>query len=183
MKRPAVNMSARINQVKYKPTGINQNAISIRRNSGNRVSGNRWLGRSCGFRLVKRSIMSPAVFLKHLGGKVAKALRLERRPSPGVSSSGRSRPSVAPIDAHRAEAIEDCIEFINSASLSRSNSIVTIRSGNQYYGREAKKFDMVRVFMHFPGSTVDHVRVIDQNMQLVAVITVHLHISYGREEL
>ncbi|KAJ7012739.1 josephin-like protein [Populus alba x Populus x berolinensis] len=116
-------MSARINQVKYKPTGINQNAISIRRNSGNRVSGNRWLGRSCGFRLVKRSIMSPAVFLKHLGGKVAKALRLERRPSPGVSSSGRSRPSVAPVDAHRAEAIEDCIEFINSASLSRSNSV------------------------------------------------------------
>jgi hypothetical protein len=47
-------------------------------------------------------------------------------------------------------------------------------SGNQYHGREAKKFDMVRVLMHFPGSTVDHVRVIDQNMQFVAVITVLL---------
>ncbi|KAG5253798.1 josephin protein [Salix suchowensis] len=116
-------MSARINQVNYNPAGFNQNSKSVKRNWSNGVSGNRWLGQSCGFRLLKISIMSSAVYLKHLGGKVVKALCLERRPSPGVSSSGRSRPSVAPIDAHRAEAIEDCIEFINSASLSRSNSI------------------------------------------------------------
>ncbi|CAK7331296.1 unnamed protein product [Dovyalis caffra] len=118
-------MSTRINQVKYKPPGINQNKISIKRNSSNRVSGNRWLGRTCGFRLLKRSIiMSPVKFIKHLGGKVAKALCLGRRSSPRVSSSsGRSRPSLAPIDTHRAEAIEDCIEFINSSSLPRSSSV------------------------------------------------------------
>ncbi|KAJ4705345.1 putative JOSEPHIN-like protein [Melia azedarach] len=47
--------------------------------------------------------------------------------SPAVSSSGRSKPSVIPVDSHRSEAIEDCIEFINSSSSlpRRSNSVST----------------------------------------------------------
>ncbi|KAJ6670705.1 JOSEPHIN PROTEIN-LIKE PROTEIN [Salix viminalis] len=104
-----------------KATGINRTQYPSTRD---RVSGNRWSGRTCGFRLLKRSILSPVKFLKHFGRKVAKAPCLGRRSSPEVSSSGRSRPSVAPSDTHVAEAIKDCIEFINSSSsLSRSNSV------------------------------------------------------------
>ncbi|KAJ6895610.1 hypothetical protein NC651_021960 [Populus alba x Populus x berolinensis] len=113
-------MSTRINQVKHKPAGTNRTQYPSTRD---RVSGNRWPGRTCGFRLLKRSIVSPVKFLKHFGRKVAKALCLGRRSSPGVSSSGRSKPSVAPSDTHIAEAIEDCIDFINSSSLPRSNSV------------------------------------------------------------
>lgn len=48
-----------------------------------------------------------------------------RRCSPKVTSSEKAKPCVAPVDSHRAEAIDDCIEFINSsASLPRSNSTV-----------------------------------------------------------
>nr|TKR91703.1 hypothetical protein D5086_0000221480 [Populus alba] len=113
-------MSTRINQVKHKPAGTNSTQYPSTRDT---VSGNRWPGRTCGFRLLKRSIVSPVKFLKHFGRKVAKALCLGRRSSPGVSSSGRSKPSVAPSDTHIAEAIEDCIDFINSSSLPRSNSV------------------------------------------------------------
>ncbi|XP_057953175.1 josephin-like protein [Malania oleifera] len=68
-------------------------------------------------------LFSPVRFLKHVGDKMATALRVlsfRRRPSPKVSS----KPFVAPTDSHRTEAIEDCIEFINSSStLQRSNSV------------------------------------------------------------
>ncbi|GFZ01627.1 hypothetical protein Acr_15g0002360 [Actinidia rufa] len=51
--------------------------------------------------------------------------RRTRRSSPNVCT-GKSNPSIAPIDSHRAEAINDCIEFINSSSsLQRSNSVAT----------------------------------------------------------
>ncbi|KAB5540898.1 hypothetical protein DKX38_013872 [Salix brachista] len=86
----------------------------------------------------KRSIVSPVKFLKHFGRKVAKAPCLGRRSSPEVSSSGRSRPSVAPSDTHVAEAIKDCIEFINSSSS-------LSRSGYRYHGREEKKFHKIFV--------------------------------------
>ncbi|GMN23827.1 hypothetical protein TIFTF001_000295 [Ficus carica] len=72
--------------------------------------------------------VSPMRFLKHFAGHVARALCLVsgKRPSPSgknVSSSARSKPLVAPLDSHRMEAIEDCIQFINSSStFSRSNS-------------------------------------------------------------
>lgn len=119
-------MSTRSNQVNNR-AGICKDTNSHKRNSSKRVAGNGWSAGSCGFRLLKRSeLSSPVRFLKRLGGKVATALRLGKRPSPrGSSSSGRSRPFVAPIDTHRTEAIEDCIEFINSSSssLPRSNSV------------------------------------------------------------
>ncbi|KFK43059.1 hypothetical protein AALP_AA1G073100 [Arabis alpina] len=89
---------------------------------------------SCGLRLPRKTEVTAARLIKHLGCKFAKGLRLvvmrkKKRspPSKGSSStSGRSQPSIIPIsnDSHRSEAIEDCIEFINSSSsFTRSNSV------------------------------------------------------------
>ncbi|VVA90292.1 unnamed protein product [Arabis nemorensis] len=88
---------------------------------------------SCGLRLPRKTEVTAARLIKHLGCKFAKGLRLvvmrkKKRspPSKGSScSSGRSQPSIIPIsnDSHRSEAIEDCIQFINSSSsFTRSNS-------------------------------------------------------------
>ncbi|XP_071916771.1 josephin-like protein [Coffea arabica] len=81
--------------------------------------------RSCKFRLPRKKELSPLKYLKHIGGKMFAVLQMmsPRRCSPKVTSSERAKPSVAPVDSHRAEAIDDCIEFINSSSsLPRSNS-------------------------------------------------------------
>ncbi|XP_056861810.1 josephin-like protein isoform X1 [Raphanus sativus] len=90
---------------------------------------------SCGLRLPRKTEVTAARMIKQLGCKFAKGLRLvvmrkkrKSPPSKGSSSfsSGRSQPSIMPIsnDNHRSEAIEDCIEFINSSSsFNRSNSI------------------------------------------------------------
>ncbi|GLT89460.1 hypothetical protein SLE2022_074390 [Rubroshorea leprosula] len=81
------------------------------------------------FRLSKGSSFSPARLLRRLGVKVARVLcclSMPRKCSRKVSSSNlvRSRSLAESIDSHRAEAIEDCIEFLNSSSaLSRSNSV------------------------------------------------------------
>ncbi|KAM7526436.1 hypothetical protein LguiA_016338 [Lonicera macranthoides] len=70
-------------------------------------------------------------FLNCIGSKVARALRFvsATRSSRKVSSSStlaRSRSYAEPLDSHRAEALEDCIEFLNSSSsLQRSNSVST----------------------------------------------------------
>lgn len=83
--------------------------------------------RSCKFRIPRRNELSPLKYLKHLGEKMAAMLQMmsPRRCSPKVTSSERAKPCVAPVDSHRAEAIDDCIEFINSSSsLPRSNSTV-----------------------------------------------------------
>ncbi|KAL1202013.1 Josephin-like protein [Cardamine amara subsp. amara] len=89
---------------------------------------------SCGLRLPRKTEVTAARLIKHLGCKFAKGLRLvvmrkkKRAPPSKVcasSSSGRSQPSIIPIinDSHRSEAIEDCIQFINSSSsFTRSNS-------------------------------------------------------------
>ncbi|GAB4833960.1 hypothetical protein Ancab_032208 [Ancistrocladus abbreviatus] len=87
-----------------------------------------------GFRMPRSSKSMEAVkVLKQIGNKL-KALRLmqrrKQRSSCKVSSSAtlaRSRSCATAadsFDSHRAEAIEDCIEFLNSsASLQRSNSV------------------------------------------------------------
>ncbi|XWS43820.1 hypothetical protein CRYUN_Cryun16bG0137200 [Craigia yunnanensis] len=83
------------------------------------------------FRLDESSRFSPARLLSRTGAKFARALRfvsIGRNSSHEVSSSNlpRSRSLAESIDSHRAEAIEDCIEFLNSSSfLSRSNSVST----------------------------------------------------------
>ncbi|CAA2980224.1 Hypothetical predicted protein [Olea europaea subsp. europaea] len=71
----------------------------------------------------------PMKYLRNLGEKMAALLRKsdKKKGCPRVTSSTseQSKPSVAPIDSQRAEAIDDCIEFINSSSsLPRSNSVV-----------------------------------------------------------
>ncbi|XAR68846.1 hypothetical protein NMG60_11000232 [Bertholletia excelsa] len=79
------------------------------------------------FRLPKSSGFSPVVFLRRAGAKLVRTLRFmsaRRRCSRRVSSSSltRSRSYADTIDSHRAEAVEDCIEFLNSSSsLHRSN--------------------------------------------------------------
>ncbi|EOA31664.1 hypothetical protein CARUB_v10014868mg [Capsella rubella] len=88
---------------------------------------------------------SPAArkLIQRIGARVAKTLRFisfrrnttDKKSSsfllPATSSSSSSiymkrSKSVNETESHRAEAIEDCIEFLNSSfSLSRSNSVST----------------------------------------------------------
>ncbi|XP_010553088.1 PREDICTED: josephin-like protein [Tarenaya hassleriana] len=78
--------------------------------------------------------------LRRLGARVVKTLRFissgkgkttssfsSRKVSSASSSAHLTRSkSLAESESHRAEAIEDCIEFLNSSSsLSRSNSVST----------------------------------------------------------
>ncbi|KAE8717395.1 Sulfoquinovosyldiacylglycerol 2 [Hibiscus syriacus] len=85
------------------------------------------------FRVVRSSSFSPASILRHVGAKVAGALRFvsirgNNSSSRKVSASklSRSRSLAESVESHRAEAIKDCIEFLNSSSsLSRSNSVST----------------------------------------------------------
>ncbi|KAL6967651.1 ubiquitinyl hydrolase 1 [Sarracenia purpurea var. burkii] len=106
------------------------------------------IDRNCSFRAPRRrSELSVMRFFKRIGDKVAAALhfvsrRRRRRtlsttttrssppPSAAAFSAGRSKPStsIAALDnIHRAQAINDCIDFINSSSsLHRSNSVPTL---------------------------------------------------------
>ncbi|CAH9103391.1 unnamed protein product [Cuscuta europaea] len=82
----------------------------------------------------KPSLLTPARFMKHLGAKVSKAIRSvscsnRKRSSRKISSASfarsRSYAETLLADSQRAEAIEDCIEFLNSSSssLPRSSSV------------------------------------------------------------
>ncbi|KAK9010126.1 hypothetical protein V6N11_036641 [Hibiscus sabdariffa] len=84
------------------------------------------------FRVVESSSFSSVSFLRHVGAKVAGALRFvsirgsSSLPKVSASKLPRSRSLAESVESHRAEAIEDCIEFLNSSSsLSRSNSVST----------------------------------------------------------
>ncbi|RYR15913.1 hypothetical protein Ahy_B04g072866 [Arachis hypogaea] len=69
---------------------------------------------------------TPVRFLIQIGTKVASAIRdvsMRRRSSRKVSSSSSSSTLVRSYsvsdhttDSHRAEAVEDCIEFLHSSS-------------------------------------------------------------------
>ncbi|KAH0930029.1 hypothetical protein HID58_015756, partial [Brassica napus] len=89
---------------------------------------------SCGLRLPKKTEATAARLVKILSCKLVKGLRLvvmrrktkKRSPPLKASSTGRSQPSVisVPNDTCRSEAIEDCIQFINSStSFIRSSSV------------------------------------------------------------
>lgn len=106
---------------------INNSNGSAMRSHHKRVSSCGGVTGTCGFIVCKRSCIWPVRLLKHVGDKVAEAMRLMsvkiRSPS-CPPSSGRSNPYVSPVDAYRSEAIEACIEFINASSSSpRSNSL------------------------------------------------------------
>ncbi|CAN6997092.1 unnamed protein product [Brassica rapa subsp. trilocularis] len=88
---------------------------------------------SCGLRLPRKTEVTAAKLIKHLSCKFVKGLRLvvmrknkkKRSPPLKASSTGRSQPSVISVanDTCRSEAIEDCIQFINSStSFTRSSS-------------------------------------------------------------
>lgn len=97
-----------------------------KRNSSNRVTGNKGFIGKLRFVLPQRSGFSPFRLLNHFAEKVARVVCMvsERRPDREDFGSGRSKnSSVPPVDSQRVEAVEDCIKFINSSStLSRSNS-------------------------------------------------------------
>ncbi|RID62253.1 hypothetical protein BRARA_E01339 [Brassica rapa] len=88
---------------------------------------------SCGLRLPRKTEVTAAKLIKHLSCKFVKGVRLvvmrknkkKRSPPLKASSTGRSQPSVISVanDTCRSEAIEDCIQFINSStSFTRSSS-------------------------------------------------------------
>ncbi|CAL5192267.1 unnamed protein product [Lathyrus oleraceus] len=71
---------------------------------------------------TESKLSSPLKFLVQLGTKVAssiKSVSMKRRSSRKVSSSStlvRSRSISDLTDSHRAETVEDCIEFLHSSS-------------------------------------------------------------------
>ncbi|XP_010469922.1 PREDICTED: josephin-like protein [Camelina sativa] len=89
---------------------------------------------SCGMRLPRKTECTAARLVKHVSCNFVKGLRLvvmrtkKKKRSPPLkkaSSSGISQPSVISVanDSQRSEAIEDCIQFINSSSsFTRSSS-------------------------------------------------------------
>ncbi|KAG5253322.1 josephin protein [Salix suchowensis] len=106
--------------------------IFFKHGSGARAAGNRKkIAGIFTFRLPRTSKVSPARLLRRLRAKVARVIRfvsMRRKSSRKVTSLTlpRSRSVVEAVDSQRAEAIEDCIEFLNSSSsLQRSNSIST----------------------------------------------------------
>lgn len=109
----------------------NKPIMYLKQGGGTRVGGTR--SRATGiwaFRLLKdpKPLSAPVRFLRGLRAKVARVMSARKRSSRKVSSSNltRSRSVSDPIESHRAEALEDCIEFLNSASsLQRSNSVTS----------------------------------------------------------
>lgn len=83
------------------------------------------------FMVPRNSSFPSTSLLRRVTAKVSRVLccfSMARKCSPKVSSSNlvRSRSMAESIESHRAEAIEDCIEFLNScSSLSRSNSVTS----------------------------------------------------------
>ncbi|CAH8282290.1 unnamed protein product [Eruca vesicaria subsp. sativa] len=89
---------------------------------------------TCGLRLPRKTEATAARLVKLLSCKLVKGLRLvvKRRKKKNISpplktsSTSRSQPSVISVanDTCRSEAIEDCIQFINSStSFTRSSSV------------------------------------------------------------
>ncbi|XP_027351316.1 uncharacterized protein LOC113862427 [Abrus precatorius] len=108
--------------VNDKPTLFLKHGLDGSNNNAEKVSRNRKriIG-ACALRLPIDPKLPPVRFLMRLGTKVASAIRdvsLRRRSSRKVSSSTlvRSRSLSDLTDSHRAETVEDCIEFLHSSS-------------------------------------------------------------------
>ncbi|XP_019186485.1 PREDICTED: josephin-like protein [Ipomoea nil] len=114
-------------RVLFSPEGEYERAVKVGRNK-KRVTTPVW-----SFKLSeKSSLFMAARFVKNLGAKMSKAVRLmsssnRKRASCKVSSASLVRTrsyAETLVDSQRAEAIEDCIEFLNSSSsLPRSSSV------------------------------------------------------------
>lgn len=121
-------MSTKSKRASFSPDVNEKPALFLKHgacsSSNGRVLGNR--KRMIGtwtFRLPRDSRFSSVRFLLRLGAKVARAtvrvVSMRRRSSRKVSSSStlvRSRSLSDPTDSYRAEAVEDCIEFLHSSS-------------------------------------------------------------------
>ncbi|KAJ0027557.1 hypothetical protein Pint_35214 [Pistacia integerrima] len=125
-------MSSRASKrVSFSPDVNDKPTVFLKHGGSTRSAGNRRrvIVGIFSFRVPRSSRFSPGSLLRRLGARVARALRFvstPKRSSRKVSSSTlqRSRSLADSIDSHRAEAIEDCIEFLNtSSSMSRSNSV------------------------------------------------------------
>lgn len=102
----------------------------LKESGGTRVGGNRNMATGIwAFRQLNdtNSLSAPVRFLRGLRAKVSRVMSARKRSSRKVSSSNltRSRSVSDPIESHRAEALEDCIEFLNSASSLQRTSSVT----------------------------------------------------------
>ncbi|KAM5560362.1 josephin-like protein [Rosa sericea] len=108
----------------------NKPIMYLKQSGGTRVGGNRNMASGIwAFRQLNdtNSLSAPVRFLRGLRAKVARVISARKRSSRKVSSSNltRSRSVSDPIESHRAEALEDCIEFLNSASSLQRTSSVT----------------------------------------------------------
>ncbi|GAV68522.1 hypothetical protein CFOL_v3_12025 [Cephalotus follicularis] len=120
-------------RVSFSPDTLDKPTIYLKHGGSRSQAGNRSRVTAGIFilRLPRSPRLSPARVLRHLGAKVAGALQFVsmRRSSCKVSSSNltRSHSLAESTESHRAEAIEDCIQFLNSSSsLQRSNSTPSI---------------------------------------------------------
>ncbi|RDX96075.1 hypothetical protein CR513_21306, partial [Mucuna pruriens] len=94
---------------------------STNQNNGIISRSRKRITRTCSLRFSSDTNLSPMRLLLRLGAKVASAIRnvsVRRRSSRKVSSSTlvRSRSLSDLTDSHRAETVEDCIEFLHSSS-------------------------------------------------------------------
>ncbi|XP_065854146.1 josephin-like protein [Euphorbia lathyris] len=123
-----------LRRVNFSPDAQENPTVLLKHGNGNRK---RVAAGIFTFRLPKTSSnYSPARILRRLGAKVSRVVRLvamrrkqsSSRKVSSASSLTRSRSVADALDSQRAEAIEDCIEFLNSnsSSLHRSNSVSTI---------------------------------------------------------
>ncbi|XP_050213844.1 josephin-like protein [Mercurialis annua] len=119
-------------RVSFSPDVHEKPTVILKHGGGTKVGANRKrVVAIFTLRLPRSSKYSPARLLRRLGAKVARVIRLvstRRKSSRKVSSASltRSRSVADAMDSQRAEAVEDCIEFLNSSSsLQRSNSIST----------------------------------------------------------
>ncbi|XP_077214405.1 josephin-like protein [Tasmannia lanceolata] len=113
-------------RVTFSPDIRDQPKLPLKPDTKRRAAGKRkTVAGIYNFRLPRRAGFSPLRFIRRLGSNVARTIRVfsVRRVSPKTVPSSRSGSLVSQQDSHRTEAIEDCIEFINSScSLQRSNS-------------------------------------------------------------
>lgn len=122
-------------QVSFSPDVYERSSFALKHGGkGGREGKRKKFVRILAFIQPKRAgsgFSAAASLLKQVSTNVCRVLgcfSMPRKCSPKVSSSNlvRSRSMAESIESHRAEAIEDCIEFLNSSSsLSRSNSVTS----------------------------------------------------------
>ncbi|XP_077237125.1 uncharacterized protein LOC143878769 [Tasmannia lanceolata] len=116
-------------RVTFSPDITDTPKRSVKPYTNKRATGNRKrVAGICNFQVPRKTGFSPLRFLHRLGASVARAISVftVRRVSPKAGTNSRSGSLVPLQDCHQTEAIEDCIEFLNSScSLRKENSSST----------------------------------------------------------